>query len=56
MGQEGANTQTFGIFCEAVIHVTVLFELETWVITPKTRRILRGFHHRVARHLSGMKL
>ena len=31
----------------------MLYGSETWFITPHTGRVLGGFHHRVARTLTG---
>ena len=42
------------MFYKAVVQSVLLYGCETWVVTPDILRHLRGFHHRVARRLSGM--
>ena len=37
----------------AVVQAVMLYRLETWVMTPRIGRVLGGFHHRVARRLTG---
>ena len=54
-GWEGFDARTAGTFYKAIVQVALLFELETWVMTPRVRRILEGFHHTVARCIVGMK-
>ena len=53
LGREGAYTSTSGHLYVATVHVVLLFELETWVVTPHIKHLLGGFHHRVARRISG---
>ena len=36
-----------------VFQSVMLYGLETWVMTPRIGRVLGGFHHRVARRLTG---
>ena len=40
-------------FYIAVVQVILLFGLETWVVTLHIKRLWGGFHHRVARRISG---
>ena len=54
-GVGGVRPQTSVIFYNAVVQATLFFGLETWAMTPRTRRTLGGFHHRVALHLEGMQ-
>ena len=51
LGREGADPQTSGTFYKAVVQATLLFGVETWVMTPRIERTLGSFHHRVARRL-----
>ena len=44
----GANVRTSVIFYNAVFQETLLFGSETCMVTPRIRRNLGGFHHRVA--------
>ena len=53
LGQEGADTRTSGHFYITVIQAILLFGLEIWVVTLRIKRLLGGFHHRVARGISG---
>ena len=41
------------MFYKAVVQSVLLFGCETWVITSQVLEVLGGFHHRVARRLSG---
>ena len=43
------------MFYKAVVQSVLLYGCETWVITPQVLRVLEGFHHRVARRLSGRR-
>ena len=45
LGWERSDPRTSGTFYKAVVQVTLLFVSETWVVTPRTGRILGGFHH-----------
>ena len=33
----------------------MIYGSETWVMTPHMKRVLGGFHHRVARRMMGQK-
>ena len=41
------------MFYLATVQAVLLFGSETWVITPPMLKALTGFHHRVARQLTG---
>ena len=41
------------MFYKAVVQAVLLYGSETWVLTQSMRNVLTGFHHRVARRLSG---
>jgi hypothetical protein len=43
------------MFYKAVVQSVLLYGCETWVITSQVLRVLEGFHHRVARRLSGKR-
>lgn len=51
--REGANAKVSGYFYKAVVQSVLLFGSETWVWTQQMRLTLQGFHHRVARRLTG---
>ena len=50
---EGARPRQAGMFYKAVVQAVLLFGSETWVRTQTMDKLLSGFHHRVARRLSG---
>ena len=43
------------MFYKAVVQSVLLYGCETWVITSQVLKALEGFHHRVARRLSGLQ-
>ena len=51
--REGAAPRTSAIFYTAIVQSTLLYGVETWDASPKVFKALAGFHHRVARRLSG---
>jgi hypothetical protein len=51
--REGATPRTSAIFYTAIVQSTLLYGAETWDATDKVFKALAGFHHRVARRLSG---
>jgi len=53
--REGADPRVCGMFYKAVVQSVLLYGCETWVITPQVLKVLEGFHHRVARRLSGKR-
>ena len=53
LGRDGADTWTLGCFYVTVVQAILLFRSQTWVLTLHIKRILGGFHHRVARRISG---
>ena len=53
--REGADEQTSGQIYLAVVQSVLLYGSETWVLTPRMKRVLGGFHHRVACRLTGRK-
>ena len=55
LGREGADTCTLGRFYPTIVQAVMLFGAENWVMTPRIERLLGGFHHRVARRISGKK-
>ena len=51
--REGASPRVSGMFYKAVVQSVLLFGSETWVVSDAMRKALEGFHHRVARQLTG---
>ena len=51
---EGASPKVSGFFYLAVVQSVLLFGSETWVWSESMRLTLRGFHHWVARRLTGL--
>ena len=52
--REGANPRVSGMFYKAVVQSTLLYGSETWNISSAMLKPLQGFHHRVARRISGL--
>ena len=52
--REGATPLVSGKFYKAVVQAVLLYGSETWVWTESMRLAFQGFHHRVARRLTGM--
>ena len=48
LGRDGADTRASGHFYVTVVQAIQLFGLETWLVTTHIKRILGGFHYRVA--------
>ena len=42
------------MFYKAIVQSVLLFGVETWTLTESMLKCLQGFHHRVARQLSGL--
>jgi hypothetical protein len=53
--REGADSRVCGMFYKAVVQSILLYGCETWNITSQVLSVLEGFHHRVARRLSGKR-
>ena len=51
--REAVDAWTSGQIYLALVQSVLLYISETWVMTPHTRRVLGGFHHRVAHRLTG---
>jgi hypothetical protein len=51
--QEGATPRVSGYFYKAVVQSVLLCGSETWVWRKSMLLTLRGFHHKVARRISG---
>ena len=46
------DTRKPGRFYVAIVQAILLFGLERWVVMPRIKRLLGGFHHRVERRIS----
>ena len=53
---EGADARTSRKIYFVVVQLFMMYGSETWVLTPYTKSVLGGFHHRVDRRLTGWKL
>ena len=53
MGREGTDRSTLGRFYIAVVHETLLFGSETWLVTTRMSRTLGGFHHWMVQKITG---
>jgi hypothetical protein len=43
------------MFYKAVVQSVLLYGSETWVVTPAILQVLQGFHHWIARQITGMR-
>ena len=55
LGWEGADPRTSGNFYKTVVQETLRFGAESWVMYPRIRRTLGGFHHRVDHWMGKMQ-
>ena len=53
LSREGADARTLGHIYLAVVQSVIIYGSGTWVPKPRMKRVLGGFHHRVARRLAG---
>ena len=53
LSREGADDRTSGQIYLTVAQSVMLYKSDTWVTTPHIGRVLGGFHHRVARRMTG---
>ena len=53
LSREGEDPWTLGQIYLVVVQSFMLCGLETWVLTPRMKRVLGGLHYRVARRLTG---
>ena len=53
LSREGASPKVSAMFYKAIVQSVLLYGSETWTITERMRLTLQGFHHRVARRLTG---
>ena len=50
---EGANPRVSGMFHKVATQAVMVYGSETWVFSESKLQALQGFHHRVARRLTG---
>ena len=55
LSREGEDPKVSGKYLKAMMQAVLLFQAETWLITPRMELALRSFQHRVARRLTGRK-
>ena len=53
LSREGADAWILGQIYLAVLQLVMIYGSETWVLTPRMKIFLGGFHHRVARRMTG---
>lgn len=51
--RDGLRPKAAGMFYKAVVQAVLLYGAETWAVSPAMLKALEGFHHRVARQLTG---
>ena len=49
----GASARVRGMFYKVVVQTVLLYGCETWTVTDSMLKVLEGFHHRIARRISG---
>jgi len=52
LANDGASPRAAGMFYKAIVQSVLLYGCETWVLTEPMLKVLRGFHHRVARRIT----
>ncbi len=52
---ENAKPRVCGVFYKATVISVLLFGSETWSLAPGTLNRLKGFHHRAAWRMAGMR-
>lgn len=55
LAREGANPRISGMFYKAVVQSVLLYGSESWNLSSSMLKLLEGFHHQVARRLSGRR-
>ena len=50
----GATFQARGLIYEAEVQSVLLYISEIWVVMGEMLKALEGFHHRIARRITGM--
>ena len=50
----GATMRALGVMYKEVVQLVLLYVSESWVLTGEMLKILKGFHHRVARWITEM--
>ena len=55
LAREGANPRVSAMFYKAVVQSVLLYNCESWVVTPAVLKVLEGFHHRAARRITSMR-
>ena len=53
LSREGEDAQTLGQIYLEVVQSIIIYESESWVLTLCMKRVWGGYHHRVARMLTG---
>ena len=56
LSREGADARNSGQIYLAVLQLVILYGSETRVLTPRMKRVVGRFHHRVANRLTGRQL
>ncbi len=52
---ENASPKVSGVFYKATMQAVLLFESETWKLSPSSLKSLEGFHLRAACRMAGMQ-
>ena len=49
----GVDVRTLGMLYTAVVQVVLLYGSKTWDVSPRIRKMMGGFHHRLIRRITG---
>jgi hypothetical protein len=53
LARDGASAKARGQFYVAITQAVLLYGCETWTVTPAMLKVLKSFHHKVDRRISG---
>ena len=55
LSREGSDSCTLGQIYLEVVQFSLIYGSETWVLMPRMKRVLGGFHYRGPRRLTGQQ-
>ena len=50
----GAVVQAQAMMNKVVVHMVILYRIESWEVTEAMMKVLEGFHHQLGRRIVGM--
>jgi Reverse transcriptase (RNA-dependent DNA polymerase) len=51
--RDGASPAAMGMFYKGIVQAVLLYGCETWTLTTPMVKVLKSFHHKVARRITG---